>query len=167
MCLRLTTTTVTQTNTVPLTETATTTSTIVANAAATTIASNGVQYRKYSSPYREDSNDVTSTYFKTAAADFSGNLQSLSFSTPNWPSSNYFITLADGQHFYSAYAALLLQGFFIAKETGTYIFQSRSGEIDNYGYLWTGDNAYSAWNDGNANWKNAFDGGSSTVIQSS
>jgi hypothetical protein len=53
-------------------------------------------------------------------------LQPLSFPGPNLPSSNHFITLADGWQFGGGYAVLLLHGFFIAKETGTYTFQSRS-----------------------------------------
>lgn len=148
------TTTVTETATeeATVTEEATTTSTITAFAVETTIASNGVQYRKYSHSFdanRVDGGGFTSTYFKGRSAELSGALTSLSFATPNWPSGSSTLTLSDGRSFASDQAALLLQGFFIAKETGQYIITSRGSDIDNYGYAWTGDNAYSAWNDGN------------------
>lgn len=160
----LETTTVTQTSTVPVTQTATTTSTVIAYAVATTIASNGAQYRQYQSPF---SGDVNAAYFKTVSPDYSGTSSSLTFSTPNWPSdSSYSITLADGYTFYSYQSALLFQGFFIAKETGTYLFYSNSGEIDNWGYVWTGSNAYAAWTDGNENFKNHYDGGDTTMSTS-
>ncbi|KAL1594948.1 hypothetical protein SLS59_008499 [Nothophoma quercina] len=161
----LETTTVTQTSTVPVTQTATTTSTVIAYAVATTIASNGAQYRQYQSPYTSD--DVSAAYFKTVTPVSSGTSSSLTFSTPDWPYGNsYSITLADGYTFNSYYSALLFQGFFIAKETGTYLFYSSSGEIDNWGYVWTGSNAYAAWADGNENFKNHFDGGDTTMSTS-
>lgn len=125
-----------------------------------------MQYRKYSSPYTDD-NSVTASYFKTASPDFSGTSNSLSFSNPNWPSSaDLSITLSDGQTFDGNYGALLLQGFFIARETGTYTFYTTSGEIDNFGFLWYGSTAYAAWNDGNFNYKAVFDGGN-TVYEAS
>ncbi|KAL5390287.1 hypothetical protein DPSP01_001859 [Paraphaeosphaeria sporulosa] len=158
------TTTVTSTTTESATvsEEATTTSTLTAYAVATTIASNGVQYRKYTHSFdanRVDGGGFTSTYFKGLSAEFSGSISSLSFATPNWPSGSTTLTLSDGRAFASDYAALLLQGFFIAKETGTHVFTSRGNEVDNYGYAWTGDAAYSAWNDANAAIRSSRTGG--------
>ncbi|KAF2443336.1 hypothetical protein P171DRAFT_473647 [Karstenula rhodostoma CBS 690.94] len=157
-------TTVTETTTeqATATEETTTTSTITAYAVETTIASNGVQYRKYTHTFdanRADGGGFTSNYFKNQPAQFSGAITSLSFATPNWPSGSTTLTLSDGRSFPSDFAALLLQGFFIAKETGQYIITSRGGDVDNYGYAWTGDNAYSAWNDGNAAFRSARTGG--------
>lgn len=43
----------------------------------------------------------------------------------------------------------MLQGFFIAKQTGTYTLFSSKDYVDNWGYLWTGDAAYSSWSDSN------------------
>ncbi|KAJ4348832.1 uncharacterized protein N0V89_010210 [Didymosphaeria variabile] len=153
------TTTETETATETSTATAieTTTSTITAYAVATTIASNGVQYRKYTHTFNANNGDggFTSTYFKSRTADFSGALTSLSFSTPNWPSGSSTLTLSDGRSFVSDQAALLLQGFFIAKETGTYTFSSSGNDVDNYGYAWSGDSAYSAWDDTNAGFKSS------------
>jgi hypothetical protein len=152
----------TATSEATVTEEATTTSTITAYAVATTIASNGVQYRKYTHSFdanRADGGGFTASYFKGLAAEFSGALPSLSFSTPNWPSGSSTLTLSDSRAFSSDQAALLLQGFFIAKETGSYTITSRGGDIDNYGYAWTLENAYSAWNDANAAFRSSRTGG--------
>ncbi|OMP88075.1 hypothetical protein BK809_0002832 [Diplodia seriata] len=40
-----------------------------------------------------------------------------------------------------------MQGFFVAQATGTYTISTSADYIDNYGYLWTGDAAYT-WTDG-------------------
>lgn len=162
--------TVTATNTLTQITTSTTTSTETAYATATTIASNGSAYREYTCPFDANSadNGFTSSYFKTLPPNFSGTQQSLDFASPDWPSSETTITLSDGQSFDGSQAALLLQGFFIAAETGTYTFSSSGNYIDNWGYLWTGDAAYSGWDDDNTDFQASrttagYYGGSTTV----
>lgn len=139
------------TNTQTETTTTSTTTTLTAYAQATTIASNGIAYRKYTHSYNADltASGFTSSAFKSLTPDWSGVLQSITFSTPNWSSGSQYLTLSDHAAFLATQAALLLQGFFIAKETGTYTLTSSSSYIDNWGYLWTGDAAYSSWSDSN------------------
>jgi hypothetical protein len=55
-----------------------------------------------------------------------------------------------GQPFLVDQAAVLYQGFFVAKQTGGHTFAVSGDFIDNWGYLWIGDVAYSQRNDGNA-----------------
>ncbi|CAK7235793.1 hypothetical protein SCUCBS95973_009388 [Sporothrix curviconia] len=128
-----------------------------AYATATTIATSGAAaYRRYNSPYDANIADggFTSDYFGPGnptrpAVLSSGALASLTFSTPSWPGSDTYLYLANGDTFDSAQAALLFQGFFVARQTGTYTLSSSGDYIDNYGYLWTGDVAYSTWDDSN------------------
>ncbi|ETS84401.1 hypothetical protein PFICI_02426 [Pestalotiopsis fici W106-1] len=145
----------TATNTQTETVTTTSTTTLTAYAEATTIASNGIAYRKYTHSYNADSSSsgYTSSAFKSLTPDWSGVLQSLTFNTPNWSGGSQYLTLSDHSAFLATQAALLLQGFFIAKQTGTYTFSSSKDYIDNWGYLWTGDVAYSTWSDSNTNFQ--------------
>ncbi|KAH8666834.1 GLEYA domain-containing protein [Xylariales sp. PMI_506] len=167
--------TYTATNTATESTTVTTTTTLTAYAVVTTIASNGIAYRKYTHSYDADltASGFTSSAFKSLTPDFSGALQSLSFSTPNWPSGSTALTLSDrgGASFDASQAALLLQGFFIARQTGTYTLSSSASYIDNWGYLWTGDAAYSDWSDANTGFQASrtgagYYGGSTTVDMS-
>ncbi|KAH6995294.1 GLEYA domain-containing protein [Ilyonectria destructans] len=165
-----TTTAATSTETTTLTETTTSTTTEIAYAVATTIASNGIAYRKYTHSFNADSvnSGFTSSFFKGKTAEFSGTIQDLNFATPNWPSGSETLTISDGRSFASGYAALLFNGFFIARESGTYTISTSSGFIDNFGYLWTGDNAYSDWSDSNTVYQAsrtqaAYIGGSTTL----
>jgi len=62
-----------------------------------------------------------------------------------------------------------LQGFFIAQETGVYTLSSSANYIDNWGYLWTGDAAYSAWDDSNTVFQasrtgDGYYGGATTLV---
>lgn len=128
-----------------------------AYATATTIATTGAAaYRRYDAPYdaNVDDSGFTSNYFGPGNPSrptvlSSGSLASLTFSTPDWPGSDTYLYLDDGDTFDSSQAALLIQGFFVARQSGTYYLSSSGDYIDNYGYLWTGDVAYSAWNDDN------------------
>ncbi|OJD33787.1 gleya adhesin domain protein [Diplodia corticola] len=149
------TTTETSTNTVIDYTTTTTTTTETVYATATTISTTGLAYRKYTHSYNADSSSsgFTSSYFKTASVDFSGTLQDIDFSTPNWPSGSTYLTLPGNSAFNSAQSAVLMNGFFVAPAAGTYTFSSSSSYIDNWGYLWTGDAAYSSWSDSNAAYK--------------
>ncbi|KAI1873855.1 uncharacterized protein JN550_003124 [Neoarthrinium moseri] len=164
------TTTSTVTNTQTETITTQSTTTLTAYAEATTIASNGIAYSKFTHSYNADSSSsgFTSTAFKSLTADWTGSLQSLSFSTPNWPGGSQYLTLSDHAAFLETQAALLLQGFFIAQQSGTYTFYSSRDYIDNWGYLWTGDAAYSSWDDTNTAFQASrtgagYYGGSSSV----
>ncbi|KKY24082.1 hypothetical protein UCDDS831_g02738 [Diplodia seriata] len=142
--------TVTETSTNTITDftTTTTTTTTTVYATATSITASGLTYRKYTHSYNANlaASGFTPSYFKTASVDFSGSLQNLDFSTPNWPSGNSYLTI-DGHYFASDQAAILMQGFFVAQATGTYTISTSPDYIDNYGYLWTGDAAYT-WTDG-------------------
>ncbi|KAF7558200.1 hypothetical protein G7Z17_g12 [Cylindrodendrum hubeiense] len=141
------------------TVTTTSTTTLTAHAVATSIVTsgNGLAYRKYTHTYNarntDSANSFTSTFFKGMTPDFRGNLKSLTFSTAGWPSGTSILTLSDGQSFNAGQAAMLFNGFFVARETGYYTFSSSGSYIDNWGYLWTGDKAYRDWNDGNADFK--------------
>ncbi|KAL1646946.1 hypothetical protein SLS58_003083 [Diplodia intermedia] len=142
--------TVTETSTNTITDftTTTTTTTTTVYATATSITASGLTYRKYTHSFNANlaASGFTPSYFKTASVDFSGSLQNLDFSTPNWPSGNSYLTI-DGHYFASDQAAILMQGFFVARATGTYTISTSPDYIDNYGYLWTGDAAYT-WTDG-------------------
>ncbi|KAI1810293.1 GLEYA domain-containing protein [Poronia punctata] len=144
-------TTITTTNTHTETTETTATSTITENAEATTIVSNGLVYRKYEHSYDANlvSSGYTSTAFKSLTPDWTGVLTSLSFSSPNWPSGSQYLELQDHAAFLATQSAILLQGFFLAPETGTYTLSSSADLIDNWGYLWTGDVAYAVWDDTN------------------
>jgi hypothetical protein len=145
----------------PTTTVETVTSTITAYATETTIASNGVQYKKHSHNYNANLYDsgFTSNFFKSAATEFTGVLSSLSFSTPNWPGSNTYLTLSDRRDaFASDQAAIVMQGFYIAKQTGVHTFISSGDYVDNWAYLWVGDAAYSAWSDSNTAFKSSRTG---------
>ncbi|PSN60721.1 hypothetical protein BS50DRAFT_625763 [Corynespora cassiicola Philippines] len=151
----------TSTNTLTETTTSTSTSTITAFATATTIRSNGVDYRKYTHPYDANlaNSGFTSTFFKSLTPDFSGVLTRLTFATPNWPNGNTRLQLDDqGSSFDAEQSAILIQGFFIARETGTYTFESSAEVVDNWAYLWVGDAAYEGWDDGNAAFRSSRTG---------
>jgi hypothetical protein len=162
--------TITETSTHTDVATTTSTTTLTAFAEATTIASNGLRYRKFEQPYSAivPNSGYNSSYFKGRTPDWTGVLTSLSFATPDWPFGSPDLTLQDHAAFVANQSALLLQGFFIAKETGKYNFSSAAESIDNWGYLWLNDVAYSAWNDNNAAFKASRTfygnvGGSTTV----
>ncbi|KAH8675264.1 GLEYA domain-containing protein [Xylariales sp. PMI_506] len=134
--------TVTQVSTVIPTVTVTATSVATGR---NLIVPNGMTYRYFEHNFNADAvnNGFTSSFFKgrqplaygvTDDLDFIGQL-------PSDPSAD------------STYGAYLIQGFFIAPITGTYIFSTPPGFIDNWGYLWLGNAAYSAWNDNNVAYK--------------
>lgn len=100
-----------------------------------------------------DDSGFTSSYFKGLTPDFSGTLQDIDFSSPDWPSSDTTLSLPGQAPFDASQAAILAQGFFVAAETGTYVLSSSSDDIDNWGYLWTGDVAYLEWDDSNTDFQ--------------
>lgn len=129
-----------------------------------------MSYRKYTHSFDADTTNsgFTASYFKTINYDFQGNLQSPYFSTPFWPYGGSYLYLSDGNNFDASWAALLFNGFFVAKESGTYEFSSSGDSIDNWGYLWVGSAAYQ-WTDSNAAFMasrtgtDAFFGGSYSI----
>lgn len=145
------TTTVTSTNTITDISTLTTTTTSTAYATATIVAPSYLHYTKYTHNYDagSTSSGFTSTYFQTATPDIVGALQDISFETANWPSGTTYLTLPGNAEFDSSYAGVVMQGFFVAPEAGIYTFSSSSSYVDNWGYVWAGDVAYSEWDDGN------------------
>ncbi|KAI1639186.1 GLEYA domain-containing protein [Biscogniauxia mediterranea] len=150
-------TTITNTISTRVTSTTTVTSTITAT--PTVLATGtGARYRKYTHSFQSSFN---SSYFKTAAPDFSGTLENLSFASPSWPSGGVTLTLADrpGAPFDASFAALLVQGFFRAPAAGAYVLGTTQAQIDNWGYLWVGDDAYAAWDDDNAAFRASGPGG--------
>ncbi|KAI5920471.1 GLEYA domain-containing protein [Camillea tinctor] len=149
----------TVTNTISTGVTSTTTVTSTFTASPTVLVASGARYRKYTHPFSGDNPSApafNSSYFKTATPDFRGILENLSFSSPAWPSSDISVTLADrpGAPFDGTSAGVLLQGFFLAPATGTYVLGTSSRQIDNWGYAWVSDDgddevAYAEWDDGN------------------
>ncbi|CAK7206636.1 hypothetical protein SEUCBS139899_009437 [Sporothrix eucalyptigena] len=124
-----------------------------AYATATTIVANGAAYRRYNCPYNGDTTPTTftsSSFNPESGAEVlsTGYENSLSFT--NWDTDGVHLTTSSGDVFDATQAALVLQGFFVARETGTYTFSTTGSYIDNWGYLWTGDVSYADWNDGNA-----------------
>ncbi|KAI0597532.1 GLEYA domain-containing protein [Biscogniauxia sp. FL1348] len=150
-------TTITNTISTRVTSTTTVTSTITAT--PTVLAARGARYRKYTHQF--PSSSFNASYYKSATPDFTGVLENLSFASPAWPSADVTLTLADrpGAPFDASYAALLLQGFFRAPAAGAYVLGTSAAQLDNWGYLWVGADAYAAWDDDNAAFKAAGPGG--------
>ncbi|KAI3321025.1 GLEYA domain-containing protein [Xylariaceae sp. AK1471] len=150
--------TYTETSTHTESTTTTTTTTLTAFAEATTIASSGLMYRKYTHPY--DANLVasgfTSSAFKSLTPDWRGVIHALTFD--DYTTGGVYLTIEGHAAFDATQAAILAQGFFLAKETGTYTLTSSKDTIDNWGYLWTGDVAYSAWDDSNTAYQSSRTG---------
>ncbi|RBR09635.1 uncharacterized protein FIESC28_09747 [Fusarium coffeatum] len=135
------TTTSVSTSTSTVTEKRTVTST--AWIVETTFAyNNNMAYRRYSSTFNAYvfNNGFTTTWFKSQTPLFSGYTTTFTFA------SRGTFTLSNGDSFDSGPAALLYNAYFYAKETGKYKF-SIAETIDNWGYLWVNDAAYT-WNQG-------------------
>ncbi|KAJ4003164.1 hypothetical protein NW752_011662 [Fusarium irregulare] len=123
------------TSTVTEKRTSTTTGWVV----ETTFADNNdIYYRRFNCPFNANIYDdgFTTNYFKGKTPLSSGYMQSLEFSTCT------SMTLPGSGTFDHSQAALVVNAYFYAKETGTYTF-SVPDTIDNWGYLWLGDAAYS------------------------
>ena len=106
----------------------------------TTFADNDdIYYRRFNCPFNANVYDdgFTTDYFKGRNTLSSGYMQSLEFST----CSNSMV-LPGGPAFDPSQAALVVNAYFYAKETGTYTFNVPD-TIDNWGYLWLGDASYS------------------------
>ena len=133
---------------------------------ATSIASNGLSYKRYNHKFNANEKDsgFSVSFFKRRTADGAGTLNSLSWSTPKWPSSpspEFLLKLppafmkmngtkTEGERspmgFDAMHAAVVAQGFFVARKgAGTYTFEVPAKLSDNWAYLWLGDNAYCDW----------------------
>ncbi|KAK5989287.1 hypothetical protein PT974_10800 [Cladobotryum mycophilum] len=144
--------TATSTNIVTRTAIESTTTTVTNAVTATRVASNGLGYRRYSHTYNAllANNGFTSSHFKGLTPVLSsGVLQTLTF-----VSNGNNLQLPDGSAvFDSSQSAILFQGFFVAQASGTYNLSVADNGIDNWGYLWTGNDSFSAWDDGNTAFK--------------
>ncbi|KAF4943352.1 hypothetical protein FGADI_13477 [Fusarium gaditjirri] len=119
------------------------TSTVTAWVVETTFADNNdIAYRRFDCPYNANVYDdgFTTNFFKSATPLSSGNTNTFQFSTCNT------LSLPGSGTFSASQAALLFNAYFYAKETGTYTF-TVPDTIDNWGYLWVKDAAYT-WNSG-------------------
>ncbi|SCO88722.1 uncharacterized protein FRV6_12849 [Fusarium oxysporum] len=117
------------------------TSTVTAWVVETTFADNNdIAYRRFNCPFNANIYDdgFTTNYFKGKTPLSSGNTQTLQFSTCST------LSLPGSGTFDSSQVALLYNAYFYAKETGMYTF-SVPDTIDNWGYLWVKDAAYT-WN---------------------
>ncbi|EMT73408.1 hypothetical protein FOC4_g10004780 [Fusarium odoratissimum] len=118
-----------------------TTSTVTAWVVETTFADNNdIAYRRFTCPFNANVYDdgFTTNYFKGKTPLSSGNTQTLQFSTCST------LSLSGSGTFDPSQVALLYNAYFYAKETGMYTF-SVPDTIDNWGYLWVKDAAYT-WN---------------------
>ncbi|CZR41631.1 uncharacterized protein FPRO_11220 [Fusarium proliferatum ET1] len=114
------------------------TSTVTAWVVETTFADNNdIAYRRFNCPFNANVYDdgFTTNYFKGKNPLSSGYTDTFQFGTCNT------LTLPGSGTFDPSQAALLFNAYFYAKETGTYTF-SVPDTIDNWGYLWVKDAAY-------------------------
>ncbi|KAF4429677.1 hypothetical protein FACUT_9086 [Fusarium acutatum] len=119
------------------------TSTVTAWVVETTFANNNdIAYRRFNCPFNANVYDdgFRTDYFKGKPVLSSGNAQTLQFSACS------SLTIPGSGTFDGSQSALLYNAYFYAKETGTYTF-SVPDTIDNWGYLWVKDAAYT-WNYG-------------------
>jgi hypothetical protein len=119
------------------------TSTVTAWVVETTFADNNdIAYRRFNCPFNANIYDdgFTTNYFKGKSPLSSGYTDTFQFSTCT------SLTLSGSGTFDPSQAALLFNAYFYAKETGTYTF-TVPDTIDNWGYLWVKDAAYT-WNTG-------------------
>ncbi|KAM5345940.1 hypothetical protein ACJ41O_011801 [Fusarium nematophilum] len=124
------------------------TATITVYATAETIASNGARYRRYTHPFvAGGSEPYTSSFFKDKDPVADGVIGTLSWNNSGSGPPSSYVTLPGhdpSTSFDASDAAILVNGFFFAGETGTYTFRSDGESIDDWGYLWVGDVAYKA-----------------------
>ncbi|KAF5529444.1 hypothetical protein FNAPI_13873 [Fusarium napiforme] len=119
------------------------TSTVTAWVVETTFADNNdIAYRRFNCPFNANVYDdgFTTNYFKGKTPLSSGYTDTFQFGTCS------SLTLSGSGTFNPSQAALLFNAYFYAKETGTYTF-TVPDTIDNWGYLWVRDAAYT-WNSG-------------------
>ncbi|KAF5600450.1 hypothetical protein FPANT_2406 [Fusarium pseudoanthophilum] len=119
------------------------TSTVTAWVVETTFADNNdIAYRRFNCPFNANIYDdgFTTNYFKGKTPLSSGYTDTFQFGTCT------SLTLSGSGTFDPSQAALLFNAYFYAKETGTYTF-TVPDTIDNWGYLWVRDAAYT-WNSG-------------------
>ena len=137
----------TVTNTVTKTAKSTVTKMETVRTTATSIAGNGLSYKRYTHKFDADKkdSDFAVSFFKRRETVGKGTLGSLSWSTPKWPASPGKLTLprasgnrngtktagADGS-FDALHAAVMAQGFFVAHAgASTYVFEVPAKLSDN------------------------------------
>ncbi|KAH7014485.1 GLEYA domain-containing protein [Microdochium trichocladiopsis] len=143
------------TGTTTVTTTVTTTTTSTQGVVGTFLANpDGLRFKKYQHQFSADNNPgaFNVEYFKNTGFDFAGSIRSPRFSSPDWPYGDSSMTMG-GQTFDSAFAAVVVQGFYVARATGVHTFSSSGDYVDNWGYLWTGDKSYSAYDSSNTDFK--------------
>ncbi|PNP81243.1 hypothetical protein FNYG_05275 [Fusarium nygamai] len=119
------------------------TSAVTAWVVETTFADNNdIAYRRFRCPFNADvyNDGFTTNFFKNKPVLSSGNAQTLQFGACN------SLTIPGSGTFDASQSALLFNAYFYAKETGMYTF-TVPDTIDNWGYLWVKDAAYT-WNSG-------------------
>ncbi|KAK6841231.1 hypothetical protein PG987_002091 [Apiospora arundinis] len=148
--------------TVTVTTVSTATKVETAYATSTSIVPNGLAYKNFTHPFVATdpaNNKFTSSFFKKRTPIAQGTLNGLSFSTPDWPSTDDFSATGNGILSIPGLAgeiettldtAFMIQAFFIATLSGEYTFASPGDNIDNWGMLWLGEPAYCDWDDANA-----------------
>ena len=140
----------TETSTYTVTTTVTEgTVTATAYAEATSIAASGLHYRRWEHGYdaNQDAPGYTVGYFKGRTPLGSGTLRS-----PTFRGSGNLVRVG-AEIVPGPQAAVMMQGFFVARQTGTYTLWSGANDIDNWGYLWTGAPALGDWRDDNTAFK--------------
>ncbi|KAJ1322876.1 GLEYA domain-containing protein [Microdochium nivale] len=152
-------------------KTVTSTVTSTVGSVATSIAANGLVYKKFDHKFDgySQNSGFGADFFHGKTPEFTGVWNSLNFATPYWPSMEVDPTLQLDQAnpFDTTQAALLFAGFFLAPQTGTYTFSVPADFNDNFAHLWTGSAAMN-WADSATAFKavrtsNTSKGGSTTV----
>lgn len=149
----------TVTNTITKTSTSTVTEVETAHATATDIASGGtgLHYKRFVHTFPAKPNSgFTASFFKRRTPLAEGFLRTLEWASPDWPTGPYTLGLpslsaTDREQFEATQAAVVAQGFFVARAgSGTYTFIASPDTVDNWEYLWLGEDAYCDWADANA-----------------
>ncbi|KXJ87886.1 GLEYA domain-domain-containing protein [Microdochium bolleyi] len=161
----------TTTSTVVSTSTTTATTTTTQNVVGTNIANPlGLQFKRYTHDFSafDNSADFNVAYFKAQTPVATGFSPSPRISSPGWPFGGSTMSIG-GQDFDGDDAAIIYQGFYVARATGDHTFSSSGDTIDNWGYFWSGNTAYSTYSDLNFNFRSVrvdgapYTGGTQTV----
>lgn len=99
------------------------------------------RFKVFKSPYSDWKTDVPDpSYFKGKTPTFSGTLDDLNFQT----AANGLLNLG-GRTFNATQVAVLAQGYFYAKHTGSYYIGSTGFSTDDWAFMWTGQKAFHDW----------------------
>ncbi|KAI0153938.1 hypothetical protein BJ166DRAFT_595063 [Pestalotiopsis sp. NC0098] len=118
-----------------------TTKTIITNVPTGDLTPSGLRFKVFKSPYSDWKTDVPDpSYFKGKTPTFSGTLDDLNFQT----AANGLLNLG-GRTFNATQVAVLAQGYFYAKHTGSYYIGSTGFSTDDWAFMWTGQKAFHDW----------------------